>query len=154
MGGYILRRTLLVVPVVWGAITLLFVAFFVVPGDPVEVLAGDKAVTTQVRANVEAKFGLDKPWYVQYGKYLNRLAHGDLGESYRTGRKVNTILGEAAPASIRLAFWALIIEVMLGIAAGLLSAVRRYSFADALTTVSTTMLLAVPAFVMGYLLIY
>lgn len=154
MAGYILRRTLLIVPVVWGAITLLFLAFFVVPGDPVELLAGDRAVTPQIRANLEAKFGLDQPWYVQYGKYLNRLVHGDLGESYRSGRSVNGILGDAAPASIRLAFWAVVVEIIVGIAAGLLSAVKRYSFADALTTVSTTMLLAVPAFVMGYLLIY
>ncbi|MGH9226217.1 MAG: ABC transporter permease [Acidimicrobiales bacterium] len=154
MGGYILRRTLLVVPVVWGAVTLLFLAFFVVPGDPVDVMAGDRSVSPQVRENIEEKFGLDEPWYVQYGKYWNRLAHGDLGESYRSGRQVNDILGSAAPASVRLAFWAIIIQVVIGIGTGLLSAIKRYSFIDALTTVSTTMLLAVPAFVMGYILIF
>jgi oligopeptide transport system permease protein len=144
----------LVVPVVWGAITLLFLAFFIVPGDPVEVLAGEKSVSAQTRENLEEKFGIDKPWYVQYGKYWDRLVHGDLGESYRSGRSVNTILGDAAPASIRLAFWALVAEILIGIAVGLVSAVKRYSFIDALTTVSSTMLLAVPAFVLGYLLIY
>jgi len=154
VGGYILRRTLLVIPVVFGAVTLLFVAFFVVPGDPVQLLAGEKAVSAQTRANIEQKFGLDKPWYVQYGKYLSRLAHGDLGQSYRSNRNVNAILGDAAPASIRLAFWAVVVEVVIGIATGLVSAIKRYSFADALTTVSTTMLLAIPAFVLGYLLIY
>ena len=154
MGGYILRRTLLVVPVVWGAITLLFLAFFVVPGDPVDVMAGDRTVSPQVRENIEEKFGLDKPWYVQYGKYWDRLIHGDLGESYRSGRQVNDILGSAAPASVRLAFWAIIIQIVIGIGTGLVSAIKRYSFIDALTTVSTTMLLAVPAFVMGYLLMF
>lgn len=154
MGGYILRRSLLVIPVVWGAITLLFLAFFVVPGDPVQVMVGDRTVSPQIRENVEAKFGLDKPLYVQYGKFWARLAHGDLGESYRSGRKVNDILGAAAPASIRLAFWAIVIQVVVGIGTGLVSAIKRYSFIDALTTVSTTMLLAVPAFVMGYILIY
>jgi ABC-type dipeptide/oligopeptide/nickel transport system permease component len=154
MAGYILRRTLLVIPVVVGAITLLFLAFFVVPGDPVQLLAGEKVVTPQVRTNLEAKFGLDKPWYVQYERYWTRLVHGDLGESYRSSRSVNKILGDAAPASLRLAFWAIVVEVLIGIATGLVSAIKRYSFVDALTTVSTTMLLAVPAFVLGYVLIY
>lgn len=154
MGGYILRRSLLVVPVVWGAITLLFLAFFVVPGDPVQMMAGDRVVAADVRANIEHKFGIDKPWYVQYGKYWSRLLHGDLGESYRSGRSVNEILKNAAPASLRLAFWAITIQVLIGIGTGLVSAIKRYSFIDALTTVSTTMLLAVPAFVLGYVLIY
>ncbi len=154
MGGYILRRTLLVIPVVFGAITLLFLAFFVVPGDPIEIMAGDRGLTPQTRANIEAKYGLDQPWYVQYEKYWGRLLHGDLGESYRSGRSVNEILGRAAPASIRLAFWAIIIQIVIGIGAGLLSAIKRYSFIDALTTISTTMLLAVPAFVFGYILIF
>lgn len=154
MAGYILRRTLLVIPVVVGAITLLFFAFFVVPGDPVQVLAGEKTVTPQIRANLDAKLGLDKPWYVQYEKYWVRLAHGDLGESYRSGRSVNKILGQTAPASIRLAVWAIVVEIGIGIGTGLLSAIKRYSFLDALTTVSTTMVLAIPAFVLGYLLIY
>src|SRR5438874_3932447 len=136
MGGYIIRRTLLVIPVVLGAVTLLFLAFFVVPGDPVQLLAGEKSVTPQARANIEAKFGLDKPWYVQYGRYLDRLVHGDLGESYRSSRKVNAILGDAAPASLRLAIWALLVEVVIGITTGLVSVVKRYSFVDALTTVS------------------
>jgi ABC-type dipeptide/oligopeptide/nickel transport system permease component len=154
LAGYILRRTLLVIPVVVGAITLLFFAFFVVPGDPVQVMAGEKAVSPQIRANIDAKLGLDKPWYVQYEKYWVRLVHGDLGESYRSGRSVNKIVGQTAPASIRLAIWAILVEIGIGIGTGLLSAIKRYSFIDALTTVSTTMVLAIPAFVLGYLLIY
>ena len=154
MTGYILRRTVLVIPVVVGAITLLFFAFYVVPGDPAQVLAGDKIVTPQVRANLNHQLGLDKPWYVQYGKYWGRLVHGDLGESYRSGRSVNKILGAAAPASLRLAVWAVFVEVLIGLGTGLVSAIKRYSFVDALTTVSTTVVLAVPAFVFGYLLIY
>lgn len=154
MGGYILRRMLLVVPVVLGAITLLFLVFFVVPGDPVDQLVGGRAVTAVTRQQVEHKYSLDKPWYVQYGRFLKNLARGDLGESYEQGRSVNEILGQSAPASLRLAFWALAIEVVIGIATGVVSAVRRYSFLDALTTVSTTMVLAIPVFVLGYLLQY
>lgn len=154
MGAYILRRSLLAIPVVWGAITLLFLVFFIVPGDPIELMAGERTVTPQIRENLEAKFGLDQPLHVQYGRYWNRLLHGDLGDSFRTDRSVNSVLGSSAPASLRLAFWAIIIQILIGIGAGLVSALKRYSFVDALTTVSTTMLLAVPAFVFGYLLIY
>jgi ABC-type dipeptide/oligopeptide/nickel transport system permease component len=144
----------MVVPVVWAALSLLFLLFFVVPGDPVDLLAGERAVNATTRTNIEEKLGLDKPWYVQYGNYWNRLAHGDLGDSYRNNRPVLDVLKEKAPASIRLAIWAVILEVLLGITAGLISAVKRYSFVDALTTVSTTMLIAVPVFVLGYVLLY
>ena len=154
MLGYITRRTLMVVPVVWAALSLLFLLFFIVPGNPVDLMAGERAVNVTTRANIEAKFGLDKPWYVQYGSYWNRLAHGDLGDSYRNNRPVADVLKEKAPASLRLAIWAVILEVLLGLTAGLISAVKRYSFIDALTTVSTTMLIAVPVFVLGYLLLY
>jgi ABC-type dipeptide/oligopeptide/nickel transport system permease component len=154
MGGYILRRTLLVVPVVLGAISLLFLAFFVIPGDPVEQLTGGRAVTAITRQQVEHKYALDKPWYVQYGRFMKNLAHGDLGQSYKQGRSVNDILAQSAPASLRLAFWAIMIEVVVGVATGVISAVKRYSFIDTLTTVSTTMVVAVPVFVLGYLFQY
>ena len=154
MLGYITRRTLMVVPVVFVALSMLFLLFFVVPGSPVDLLAGERAVNAATRANVEEKLGLDKPWYVQYGRYWNRLAHGDLGDSYRNSRPVSDVLKEKAPASIRLSFWAVVLEVLLGVSAGIISAVRRYSFIDALTTVSTTMLIAIPVFVLGYLLLY
>ncbi|HSH23512.1 MAG: ABC transporter permease [Actinomycetota bacterium] len=153
MVGYILRRSLLVVPVVWGAMTLLFLVFFILPGDTVDQLVGEgKAVTPAVRANIEAKLGLDQPWYVQYGRYWARVGQGDLGESFQTNRSVNDVLESTAPASVRLAFWAMVVEVAIGVTVGLVSAIKRYSFIDTLTTVSTTMLIAVPVFVLGYIL--
>lgn len=155
MGGYVLRRVLLVVPVVWGAVSLMFLVFFVLPGDPVELMGGgDRAVNTETRAAIEAKYGLDRPVYEQYGRFLSRLAHGDLGESFTQGRSVNDILGETAPASLRLAIWAVALEVLIGVSAGVVSAVRRSSFADAFVSVSTAMVVAVPVFVLGYLLQY
>ena len=155
MGGYVLRRTLLIVPVVWGAVSLLFLVFFIIPGDPVELIGGgDRAVNAGTRAAIEAKYGLDKPWYEQYGQFWSRLAHGDLGDSFKQSRSVNEILGATAPASLRLAIWAVVVEILIGVTAGILSAVRRYSFLDSLTTVSTTMVVAVPVFVLGYLFQY
>ncbi len=144
----------MVVPVVVAALTLLFGLFFVVPGNPVDLLAGERSVNVETRHNIEVKLGLDQPWYVQYGRYWERLSHGDLGDSYRSSRPVADLLKEKAPESIRLAVWAVILEVLFGISAGLISAVRRYSFIDALTTVSTTMIIAIPVFVLGYLLLY
>jgi len=150
MTSYAIRRILLIIPVVWGALTLLFVLFFVVPGDPVELIAGaggSRAVAPAVRANIEAKYGLDKPILEQYVTYIANTAQGDLGNSYATSRTVNDILRDTLKASARLAIWGIIIEVVVGIAAGLISAVRQYSLIDKLTTVGT----AVPVFVLGYL---
>lgn len=154
MGPFVARRLLITLPVVWAALTLLFALFFVLPGDPVELIAGGggtRAVSESVRANIEARYGLDEPWYQQYAAYWGRTLTGDLGESYASRRSVGSILGATAVASARLAIWAVALEVVLGITAGVLSAVRRYSFGDALTTVSTAAVSAVPVFVLGYL---
>lgn len=155
MSRYVARRLLVTIPVVWVALSLLFVLFFVVPGDPVDLIAGaggSRAVSDTVRASIEARYGLDQPWYVQYAGYWGRLLTGDLGESYASRRSVGSIVAATATASARLAIWAVLFEVLLGITAGVLSAVRRYSFADALTTVSTAAIGALPVFVLGYLL--
>jgi ABC-type dipeptide/oligopeptide/nickel transport system permease component len=155
VGRFVSRRLLGIVPVAWAAITLLFLLFFVVPGDPVDLIAGGggtRAVSEEVRANVEARYGLNDPWYVQYVSYWGRTLRGDLGESYASRRDVTTILGDTFTASARLAVWAIAIQVIFGIAAGVLSAVRRYSFGDALTTVVTAAASALPVFVLGYLL--
>jgi ABC-type dipeptide/oligopeptide/nickel transport system permease component len=155
MRTYIIRRVALLVPVVWGAVTLLFVLFYVVPGDPVEVIAGGssgRAIPENVRANIEAKYGLDQPILTQYVDYWGRLLQGDLGESYDSGRSVNDILRQTGTNSLRLTIWAILVEVVIGISAGILSALRRYSFLDAVTTVSTAAASAIPVFVLGYLL--
>jgi oligopeptide transport system permease protein len=157
MLGYALRRLLLVIPVVIGGVTVLFAAFFVLPGNTAEVLAGGgrgRSVSPTVQRNVEKAYGLDEPLYVQYVDYWKKVATGDLGRSYVTNRSVNEILKETAPASVRLAVWALIIEVILGVLTGIVAAIRKYSLVDALATLATTMALALPVFVLGYLLVY
>lgn len=158
MLGFTFRRLLLIVPTVLGTVTILFVAFFLLPGGPnktAELLAGgggDRAVSPVTLENVKKQNGLDKPLPVQYGRYIKRLATGDLGHSYKNkNRSINAMVKEKAPASLRLAAWAMIIETIIGIAAGVLSAVKKYSFADGLVTVLTTLALAIPVFVLGLL---
>jgi ABC-type dipeptide/oligopeptide/nickel transport system permease component len=142
------------VPVIVGALTLLFVLFFVIPGDPVELMSGaaGRNVPEETRHAIEEKFDLDEPVLTQYGHYWGRLLTGDLGTSYASRQPVSDILGDTLPNSVRLAIWAILIETAIGISAGVISAVKRYSFIDGLTTVLTALFSALPVFVFGFLL--
>ena len=153
MTGYVIRRLLLVIPVVWGALTILFILFFIVPGDPVELMAGasGRAVPEATRTAIEEEFGLNDPIIVQYVDFWKRTLSGDLGTSYASRRPVSDILGETFPNSLRLAIWAIIIETVVGISAGVLSAVKRYSLADGTTTVMTALAASIPVFVLGFI---
>jgi ABC-type dipeptide/oligopeptide/nickel transport system permease component len=154
MTTFIVRRILQLVFVLWGAVTLMFLLFFLLPDDPARLLAGgsERAVDEQVIQNVRARYGLDKPIPVQYAKYLNGIVTFDFGQSYRDDRPVVDIIKERAPTSLRIAFWAMTIEATLGIGLGVLAAVRKYSIADAATTIGAALFSAIPVFVLAYLL--
>jgi ABC-type dipeptide/oligopeptide/nickel transport system permease component len=153
---YIIRRLLLIIPTVFVALSFLFVLFFLLPGDPAQLIAGggDRTVDPGVIERVEARYGLDKPKTEQFVDYWKRTIRWDLGESFRNRRSVNEILGDRAVNSIRLGIWAILIEVTVGISVGLISALRRYSIWDKLTTVVTAAASAVPVFVLGFILQY
>jgi oligopeptide transport system permease protein len=154
--SYTIRRLLLVIPTVFLALSFLFLLFFALPGDPANLIAGggDRNPNPEVIEQVNARYGLDEPLWVQFKDYWARTLHWDLGESFNNRRSVNDILGEKAVNSMRLAFWAIMIEIVIGIFVGVLSAVRRYSFADKMTTIFTAALSAVPVFVLGFILQY
>ncbi len=156
MTSYIIRRLLLIVPTVFIALSFLFFLFFVLPGDPAQLIAGggDRSVDEGVIERANARYGLDDPIIVQFKNYWQRTMQWDLGESFRTRQSVNNILGDKAVNSIRLGIWAMIIEVLLGVAVGLLSAIRRYSLSDKLTTILTAAASAIPVFVLGFVLQY
>src|SRR4051794_15606340 len=125
MSGFVIRRLLVTVPVVFCALSLLFLLFFLVPGDPVDMLAGaggQRAVTASVRHNIEEKYGFNDPIAVQFVHYWGRTVTGDLGTSYKSNASVNDIVARTTVASARLAFWAIIIEIVFGISGGILSA--------------------------------
>ncbi len=156
MTAYIIRRVLLIFVTVALALSFLFFLYFALPGDPANLLAGggDRVPNPRTVEQVNQRYGLNDPILVQFKDYWVRTVQWDLGESFRDRRSVNDILGETAPRSIRLAVWAIIIEIVVGISVGLISAVRRYSIWDKLTTVVTALASAVPVFVLAFLLQY
>ncbi|MDQ2650522.1 MAG: ABC transporter permease [Actinomycetota bacterium] len=156
MTSYAIRRILLIIPTVFLALSLLFFLFFVLPGDPVSLIAGggDRTIDAGVLERIEARYGLDNPLPTQFVDYWQRTLQWDLGESYLNRRSVNEILGDRAVNSIRLGIWAIIIEIVVGISVGLIAAIRRYSFTDRATTVITAGASAIPVFVLGFVLQY
>jgi ABC-type dipeptide/oligopeptide/nickel transport system permease component len=149
---YIARRLVQMVFVFIGVTILLFILTAVVPGDPITLRAGEKALSPELYASLQREYGLDKPLYVQYVNYVNHLLHGDLGESYQQSRSVTTIYKDFYPNTMKLAVVALALEIVFGLAAGIISAVWKYSFADVLVTLSTSILVAIPVFWLGMLL--
>ncbi len=156
MLAYIIRRLLLVIPTVFFALSFLFVLFFALPGDPATLIAGggDRNVDSGVVQRASERYGLDKPLPQQFVSYWQRTLRWDLGESFKTRRSVNDLLGEKAVNSLRLAIWAIIIEILFGISIGVWSAIRRYSLSDKLTTIGTAAASAIPVFVLGFILQY
>jgi len=148
---YLIRRILQIIPVLIGVTLILFILLYVIPEDPARLIL-QKGATEQALENLRAKMGIDKPLYVQYWRYVRQLAKGDLGTSYRYRRSVNSILADHYPNSIKLAIAAIFIEIIIGILAGIISAVKKYTFWDTLVTISTTILVCVPVFWLGMLL--
>ncbi len=149
MTRYVLKRLLQVVPVFFGATFLIFALVYAVPGDPIDALVGDRPLEPAVRAELRKRYHLDDPLLVRYGKYVSGLAQGDFGTNFR-GRPVSEIMKQRFPVTVRLALLAFAFEALLGLAAGVVAGLRRRSFIDSLVLVSTTVIVAVPVFVLGY----
>jgi peptide/nickel transport system permease protein len=152
MIAYIIRRLLQLVLVLFGVTLITFSMLKLVPGDPALALAG-KNPTPERIAYIRQERGLDRPFYVQYVKYLERLAHGDLGNSLFSDRPVTDLIRQAAPVTIQLAIAAVLIE-LLGIPLGVYSALRQYSFWDTALTTAALILWGIPVFVLGYFAMY
>ena len=150
MMRYVVRRLLQVVPVFFGATFLIFTLVYAIPGDPIDALAGEKAVEPAVRAELRSRYHLDDPLPVRYAKYVSGLARGDFGTNFR-GRPVSEIMKQRFPVTVRLALLAFAFEAVLGLLAGVVAGLRRRSFIDSLVLVSTTVVVAVPIFVLGYM---
>ena len=150
MGKYIVRRLLQMIPVIIGATFLIFIVVFALPGDPVQGRCGERPCPPSYVAAFRAEYNLDKPVVVQYLLYMGNVLQGDLGKTFY-GNSVSHELAIRFPTTIKLAFMAIIIEMVIGISAGILAGIRRGKFADHLVTVSTLVLISIPVFVIGSL---
>jgi oligopeptide transport system permease protein len=149
MGRYAARRLLQLVPVFFGATFLIYAMVFALPGDPIRALFGDRSIPESTVSVLRERYHLDDPLLVQYGKYIGGVLQGDFGEDFR-GREVTQIVKERLPVTLRLAGVAFGFEIVLGLLAGVLAGLRRGSFLDRLVLVSTTVIVSIPVFVLGY----
>ncbi len=151
MGRYVARRLLQMIPVIIGTTFLIFALVWALPGDPFTGKCGDRPCPPEYVAAMTDKFALDAPLPMQYVAYLGRLVRGDFGETF-SGLSVADALVRVFPTTIKLALLAIAIEVVIGIAAGIVAALRRGSYADTLVLVSTLVVISIPVFVIGYAL--
>lgn len=149
MGRYIARRLLQSIPVFFGATFIVFAMVYTLPGDPIRALNGERPISESAQAALRDRYNLDDPLLVQYAKYVGGLATGDFGETFR-GEPVADIMKDKFPVTARLALGAFIFEGVLGLIAGILAGLRRGSFMDNLVLVSTTFIVAIPVFVLGF----
>lgn len=151
---YTIRRLLQSLIVVWAASTLMFALFFIIPGDPISLKSGEKALPPEILANITEKYGLDQPVTTQYLRFWNNLLHGDLGFSYKNEDSVNSILADGLSTSARLLFWAALVQILIAFSVGFISAVKRGSLGDRAATVFTVGVQGIPVFVSGLLAQY
>ncbi len=146
-----IKRLLGVVPVVFGVAFLTFLLVHAVPGDPVEVMLGESASSAD-RTQLRADLGLDQPIYVQFGVYLNKLAHGDLGVSIHSKKPIVDLLAERLPATAKLALLALSFAISIGLPLGIIAALKVNQWPDKLANLLSLSISAMPHFWMGPIL--
>ena len=154
MGRYLLVRLYSMGLTLLGLTVLVFLMLRLIPGTVVEQMIGaDAVVSAAMVEQLRAFFGLDQPWYVQYGRWLGALAQGDLGTSWRTGKPVVALIVERLPVTLELTLMAVGFALVLGLVAGIVSAVRRDRAVDNVTRVGALLGLSVPVFWQGTMLI-
>ena len=150
---YIGRRLLQTIPVFFGATFLIFAMVYLMPGDPVAALGGDRGHYEAAAAQIRAQYNLDKPFWMQYLLYLKGVFTLDFGTAFN-GQKVTSIMATAFPTTAKLALYALAIETFLGIALGVVAGMRRGKWFDSTILVVSLLLISVPTFVLGFVLQY
>src|SRR3954470_17865596 len=125
---FIIRRLLVTVPMVLVVVSLTWGLIRLAPGN---FYTGEKAIPPAIEKNLREKYGLDKPWYVQYGKMMSNTVHGDFGSSLKyQGQSVNSILKRALPVSATIGFLAYVLALAVGIVSGIFAALRQNSRLD------------------------
>ena len=148
---YIGRRLLQTIPVFFGATFLIFAMVYLMPGDPVAALGGDRGLTEAAAAQIRAEYHLDQPFWMQYLLYLKGVFTLDFGKSFNQ-QPVIDVMARAFPTTIALAIYALAIESIFGITLGVIAGVRSGGWFDSTILVFSLLLISVPTFVLGFVL--
>jgi peptide/nickel transport system permease protein len=130
-----------------------FVVTFILPADPARMIAGIRASPEDV-ARIRHALGLDEPFFVQLARYLGRIVQGDFGQSYIQNRPVLGLVLERFPATLQLALSGMAVALLIGLPLGVHAATHRGTWSDRAATLFTTVLVAAPSFLVGYLLLY
>lgn len=146
---YVGRRLLQMIPVFFGATLLIYALVFLMPGDPVQALGGDRGLTEVAAAKIRAEYNLDKPFLIQYLLYIKGIFMLDFGTTF-SGRPVAEAMANAFPVTIKLAVMALLFEAILGIGFGVIAGMRRGGIFDSTVLVLSLLVIAVPSFVIGF----
>jgi len=150
--GYVLKRLALLVPTLLGMSLLTFSLIHLVPGDPATVMLGERATPEAVTA-LRRELGLDRPLWVQYGRFLHGLATGDLGRSLKTREKIVVEMAARFPATAELAFAAILFAALVGVGAGIVAARWRRSWFDVVVMAGSLAGVSMPIFWLGLLVI-
>jgi peptide/nickel transport system permease protein len=152
MGAFLLRRAGQSLVTLVLATIVVFFGIRALPGDPALALAGEERDPTAL-AEVRAQYGLDQPILVQYWRWVTEVAHGNLGESLRTGISVSETILSRVPVTLELALLSLLVAIVFGVGAGVVAAVRRGSWTEWLANLAALLGLSVPSFWLGIMLI-
>lgn len=153
MQRYVAQRLLLLIPVMLVISAIVFSLMHLIPGDPAQVLLGFENTDPAQLEAVRRDLGLDRPIYVQYGRWLGKLLRGDLGTSVRTGRPIRVLIAEAIPFTLELSAYALVLAIAIAIPVGTLAGTTRSKLADGAMQTLTLFGLSLPAFWVGAMLI-
>ena len=152
MTAFILRRLSLLVPTVLGISVLVFLMIYLVPGDPAQVMLGERA-NAETLAALRQELGLDQPFHVQLGRFFADLLRGDLGRSFRTHELITVEIFDRFPATCELTLAAMCFAITGGLALGMVAAVRRGGFLDHLSMTAATAGISMPVFWLALVLI-
>ncbi|MHB1653680.1 MAG: ABC transporter permease [Desulfitobacteriaceae bacterium] len=152
MKTYILKRLLLMIPTVLGALTIVFFAIHLIPGDPAISILGEQA-TKEAIASLHHQMGLDQPLYIQFAKFIGNYLTGNFGISLRSNQPVLSEIILRLPYTIELAVSGMLIAIVVGVPMGIFAAIYRNTQLDYLLTTLATMGIAAPSFWLGLLLI-
>jgi dipeptide transport system permease protein len=150
---YLFQKLLVLIPTLLGVTLLTFSLIRMIPGDPVEVMMGERSLDPELHAAALARLGLDQPLYVQYAHYLGQLVHGDLGQSLKTQASVWDEFKSLFPATLELMLCALLLALVFGLIAGVLAAVKRGTWWDHTVMTAALTGYSMPIFWWGLLLI-